>query len=497
MREVKKTFWDFVTISGASLIAVPLMILSESIQARTLGVENYGKITLLYSAISFCFLFGFNWLTTAIIKLGKEEFIMEGHLRKTFSSYLMVTAIMVVPTMLLIFSLKEVLFDFLGINFKGSFLVIFAGVVTQIFKVLVLETLKVVRMLKVQSFLNRLLLKVLMLSGILLLSSSAFNFSVQAIIVVIILSDAIVAIVGLFFIRRKYIFPISIDKKQSFKMIIFALPFFVGAWTNYLINYVDIYTIKGFLNIESVSIYQAAYKTYLTLQILINSSLSVIITPIIIGMNALGQKDKLQMYLKRIVPQGVFILFILISVVLIFVDLFISIVFGSEYDASTTTLKILIASLIGTVIHALTSGFYLAFNMQRKMVLLGLIGGGINLLGDLLVVKPFGVEGVAWVSAFSALIVPLIWFWLISKKMKVKRLLPFYFCFVTFIVLIINLTSLILVFKILITILVFVATLLLSRYFNLFEKDDIQLLNKINMPVKIRKALEWVINILI
>ena len=116
MREIKKSFWDAMAVGGSIVLAIPLMIVSESIQARYLGTANYGKVALIYSAISLVFLFSLNWLTHSLLRFGKEEYITVGHLRKTSTTYLLAALALFIPSLVMLYILQKPLFEFLDIT---------------------------------------------------------------------------------------------------------------------------------------------------------------------------------------------------------------------------------------------------------------------------------------------------------------------------------------------------------------------------------------------
>jgi len=116
MRELKKSFWDFVTSLGSSFLALPLMVFSEAIQARYLGPEKYGQIALIISAISLFFLFGLSWAQNSIIRFGKEEFIKNNNLRRTTGNFLLISGFSFVFVLLFYFIFKNRILKFLNIT---------------------------------------------------------------------------------------------------------------------------------------------------------------------------------------------------------------------------------------------------------------------------------------------------------------------------------------------------------------------------------------------
>lgn len=490
MREIKKSFWDFVVISGSTLLSIPLMIVSESIQARYLGAANYGKVALIYSAISLVFLFSLNWLSSSIIRFGKEEYINFGHLRKTTTSYLFSSVVLFLPSIILLYFLQKPLFEFLEIKHPYAFWIIVGGIAIQICKTFVLEMLKALRLIKIQGFLLRLGIKIFILAGVGMLAVGWFHLNVNNIIAVMLISDLLIAIIGFLFIKKRYIFPLVFDKKQLKIILTFCLPFFFGGWVNYILNYVDTYTIKYYMELNDVGIYQAAYKIFNTLKSFVGMGITTIMVPIIIVMKTEGQLEKIKSYLKRIVPLVTFAAFIVISLIITFSDVIIILIYGKEFADSITPFKILIAPLVLVVVSSLMMGIYIAYDMTRLLAILGVLGGLVNLVGDIILVQYFGIKGAALATAFTYTLFTTIWFFIIYNKFSIKRNISLLFCSIIFVILVVNLLLIPYILRILFTLLLLIITTLFARQYNLFNKKDIAFIQGISMPNAIKRGLE-------
>lgn len=496
MREVKKSFWDFVVVSGSSVLAIPLMIISESIQARYLGPANYGKVALVYSAISLLFLCAFNWLTVSIIRFGKEEYIKEGHLRKTTTTYFLTSLLSFLPMLYIFYVLKDQIFNFLEIEYPHAFLVIVIGVLIMVAKTFVLETLKAIRLIKVQTFLFRIVSKVFILAGMLLFLFNWLDISINYVIAILLLSDLVVAVIGLYFIKLRYIFPFILDKENLKTVVTFSIPMFFGAWSGYIVNYIDSYAIKYYMAMEDVGIYNAAYKVFSTLKSFISAGITAIMVPIIIAMKADNQHGKMEMFLKRVVPQGVFAGFIFTSLSITFAGFGFRLVYGGEYDDAVLPFQILAASLVITMLSSLQTGFYWALEMTKLLSVLGILIGIINALGDILLVKYLGILGPSLVSLFVFTLNPVILFFIIHKRMKVKRMLALFFCAAIFVVLGINVLPIHEWIRILLTLSFMSVVSLFTLRYNLFNKADVVYFDGISMPKGVKNIFQKIILLL-
>ena len=497
MRELKKSFWDILVISGTTALSVPLMIISESIQARYLGPANYGKVALILSAMSLLYLFGLNWLRVSFIRFGKEEFINNNNLRKTTTNFFINNIFSFIVISIVFYILRKPIFNFLEIEYTYAFWIILFGCLLGFFKNFVFEVLKVIRLIKIQTILQRLAIKILVLLGMLLFVFNLLKIEINYIVAIFLISDLLIIIIGFCFIKFKYLFPLSFDKKMIKRMVIYSYPLIFSAWSSYIINWVDAYVIKYYMDLESVGIYQAAYKIFRTLKSFWGAGLVTITVPIVMVFKTNSQFYKIKdYYLKRLVPQVSFLGMVLISLIILFTDLGFNLIYGSRFNDSIILFKILVASQNFAIISSMMTAIILSFDMTKILAILGISAGIFNVIVDIILVQHFGTNGPAISSFLVFSINPIIWFFIIHKKFGVKRKLTLLFPIITIFVMLINISNMDYILKVIISFSLLIAVLLFARGFNLFNKDDIKLIKNINMPKIVRKIFTKAIVVL-
>ncbi len=487
MKELRKSFWDFVTSLGSSFLAIPLMIFSEAIQARYLGPDRYGQIALIISAISFFFLFGISWTERSIIRFGKEEFIKFGHIRKTTGNYIIITLFSFLAVFVIFFIFKDKILKFLNIKSQKFIFVILAGLFLFSLKNFVFETLKVVNLIKVQAVLMRLFSKTIILVGLLPIVFHWVRLSVWYVILVFLLSDFLVALIGLYFIKFEYLFPIQIDKKLLKKMISFSFPLLFTAWTFYITTWVDTFIIKYYMKMKDVGIYQAAYKVLSTGNSILISSVITVTTPLIMAFKARDEVDKIKnLFMKRIVPQVSFFSMIIVAIILLFADIGFYLVYGHKFDQSVLPFKILITTVNLSIVSASINGIRISFDMTRMMFIMGIFAAVVNFVADVILVQKFGILGAAWASFTVFSLNPIIWYFYIYSKLGVKRYLSLLFPIFTVGIMFTNILLENILLRFLITLLLIVVAFSIGNGFNLFNRKDISLIERIKMPEKIK-----------
>jgi len=497
MKELKKSFWDFVTANVMIVLAVPLMIISESIQARYLGPGNYGKVALFLSAIVLLYTFGASWLGLSIKRFGKEEFIKEDHLRKTTANFFIVSLFSFFVVSILFYTYRKLILTFLEIDKVNLFWIILIGAFISLIKFFVLEVLQVIRLIKLYTFLFKLASKIFIVIGMLFFAFSILKISVISVIYILLISDILVIIIGLSFIKTRYLFPLQFDKALLIKIIIFSLPLLFNSWSGYVINWVDMYVIKYYMTLEDVGIYQAAYKILNALKSFFGMGLIAITVPIIMVFKTKGEIDKIKnFYLKRLIPHISFVAMILVSLIIIFSDQMFYAIYGEEFNSSIMIFKILMASVSFSIIGSGLSAIYISFDLTKIILYIGISSGIFNIIADIFLVRYIGIEGAAIASFLVFSIGSIIGLLYLNRYFGIKRKLALLFPLITVLIMLINILEINFIIKLISSFSLLITVLLFARRFNLFNKKDIRLIQNIEMPKIARRVFTRLILIL-
>jgi len=357
--------------------------------------------------------------------------------------------------------------------------------------------LKVIRLIKVQTILQRIAIKVFVLMGMLFFVFNLLKIDVNYIVAIFLISDLLIIIIGFSFIKFKYLFPLNFDKKMIIKIVIYSYPLFFSAWSGYIVNWVDAYVIKYYMALADVGIYQAAYKIFTTLKSFWGVGIVSVTLPIIMVFKTKDQLYKIKdLYLKRLVPQASYFGMILITLIILLSDTVFNLIYGSKFDNSIIIFKILVTSQNLTIVSSMLTAIILSYDMTKMLSVLGISFGIFNILADLILVKQFGIIGAAMATFFVYSMTPVIWLFYINRKFKVKRKLALLFPMITTCIMIINIINIDYILKLIISIFMLVLVTLISRSFNLFNSSDEKLLQNINMPGIVRRAINKVLLVL-
>lgn len=493
MREIKKSFWDIITIIGTNIISIPVMIITESMQARILGPGDYGKVALTYSTISLLYLFGTSWLQTSIMRFSKEEFINKNNIRKSIGNILLLASVSFIISASLFILFKAAILSFLEIDHPFAVWIILFGFFIITAKQFVLETLKVLRLIKIQAFLNRFALKVLILVGILIIYIIKSDLGVNYIIFTFILADTIVLLLGLFFIKPRFIFPLRYDIQLLSKILKYSLPLIVASWSNFVINWVDAYVIKYYMTLADVGYYQAAYKILNFIKSFFGMTIVTIITPIIMVLktdNRLNTINKI--YLNRMMSQISFIAMLIVILIIMLSDYLFLAIYGPEFSDSIIPFKILMGAELFLIISAILTPIMTSFDMTKTLLFLGLTVGIFNLFADIILVQYFGIIGVSVASLLAVMIGTGIRLVAIKKMFRSMSFISLIFPLFTIILMMINIIDMGIIYRILTTISLIILISIWVKKMSIFHESDLVYFENINMPIFIKKTLTYV-----
>ncbi len=101
----------------------------------------------------------------------------------------------------------------------------------------------------------------------------------------------------------------------------------------------------------------------------------------------------------------------------------VHLLFGTEYMPGTLPFQILLLTLIVDFPAVILSNAVFAHNKQKLLVLYAAIGGGLNVILDLLFIPSWGIVGSAWATLLAQLVSN--WYlWRVTKNLDQFRVLP-------------------------------------------------------------------------
>jgi O-antigen/teichoic acid export membrane protein len=495
MSEEKQFFWNYLSLGIGQTGAYVSQLLLTIIIARAIQPEGYGILSLfLMIGGIFCLLL-IDWPNSSIIRYGKQEFIETEKISELFwarSSILLVTFLIALFTLLFF---KNFMDDYVGIK-NASFLLI--GYICSTSMILfistIFQTTGKIKLFGFMNFISKFSLLVLVTFIIIIFHS----LTIIDTILLYTLSQIFVVIVGIAIINKKWIIPINFSKEMILTIVIFTWPMIFGALSTILFNYCSTILIKTYLTISDVGIYSVAYMVITILSAII-LSLPYLLLPIVATLKAQQRTQILVDFINEIIPQGVFLWSIFVSIFAIMCSFMIPIIFGLSFAQATTPMLILLIGVSFMSISAFLTCILVNYDLMKKLVFLSILIAILNLVGSLILIPMIGLNGAALATACSYAIVNILYIPFIypnllisfgnnvietSNKWIVKYNFPI------FLVLPICLFINNLIIRIILSVILIIFSLIIARRMNLFRLNTIKYLEYVEMPNPIKNGVK-------
>ena len=480
-KDVGKSLSDYFVLLINRFIFLGFLLLAIPFLTRILGTVGYGQLNLFILVADIAFICIVSWTSVAVFRFGKEEYIKEGRLNEVFWARNIILFFALSVSIFLILFLRREIDKYTQINL--SYILVIVFLFTQTILDYNQYILQAVGKLKFSS-----LIKIISQLIFLILVLGMFFIGVKKVfyILVILVISRLVAMVASFkWISFGWFLPIRTNKNILKKILFFYYPLMFRAISAYIINYVDLMVIKKYLLVSDVGIYSLSYN----LMRFFGQTVMVVITvtgPILIGLWTEGRQDIIKTYLKRLTPQGIFFWSIVLTISILLLPFFVPIIFGEEFSPSVMSAQILLVGLVFNGIACFYSGVLTAYKMVKLIAIVNISMAVLNLVGDVLLVPIMGIKGAAISSAISFSLGGIGYMYLGNKKLNIKEVKSIIFFVPTAITFMGMLHNVNLFILCIVNVLIYYFILITLKLFN---SSDVELLNHIDMPPKIRKII--------
>ena len=415
-RFIKGSTIIFTAFIASEIIGVFLRM----ILARSLTVEEYGLFYAIYAFISMFALFRDPGLGSALVKHIPEFTVKKrfAELKSSifFSLIFQAAFGLVVSAILFIFSDHIALAVFRTSTASLLLRILSAWFFVESFRSLLSSMSQGFQNMPILALLSS--LYILLIFLLVICFVGILGLGLNGVALSYLLATVLISIFGMIFFIRRYshVFreKISITKPLVKKLFMFALPVFVAGFSDLILTYTDTLTITIFRTLPEVGYYQAAQPSARILWY-VSSSLAAVLFPMISEFWARGQKKLLGQALY-FVTKFSFILIIPAALIFItFPNIVITLLFSSRYLGGVTVLQIFgIAAFIYTIYNLLATAI---LGMGRPGTIAKVVGimAVLNLIGDLLLVPIYGIEGAA-TTTLAVFIIGLILLMYYAKK---------------------------------------------------------------------------------
>jgi O-antigen/teichoic acid export membrane protein len=200
----------------------------------------------------------------------------------------------------------------------------------------------------------------------------------------------------------------SLDITMMRKATLFALPLIPGFVIGYLAEWCDYFLIGHFYNSQTVGLFHPAYQ-YMLIMVGMPAAFTAVLLPQIAAIKDSGKKSQLIFLANRLSPQLLVIWGLLAFFAISILPLIFGFMVGENYAESNKILRVLLISVPGAVVVHI---YGLAYFMQGRLYVSNILLYGIKLIANFLIsfslLPHFGVLGSAIGSSISYLILQWI-----------------------------------------------------------------------------------------
>lgn len=208
------------------------------------------------------------------------------------------------------------------------------------------------------------------------------------------------------------------DPELRWRLLRFGIPVMLGLAGYMLIEYIDVLILTYFRTLDEVGLYNAALPTS-KLLFYFSGSLGFVILPLVSEMLAKGKRNELLRGLEIIYQYTAIIMVPIGLVMFSFPEIALRVLFGDAYVAASTALQVLTIASILFTLFSLNASLFLGMGRPKAVTYIVLIGAGVNIAMNLLLIPRYGMLGaaIAMVGAYGTLL-------LLSMR-EVRRSLAF------------------------------------------------------------------------
>lgn len=418
-RAAKGTAIIFIGILAAAFIAY----LTRVVLARTLSLEEYGLFYAVFTFVFFFFLFKNLGLDEALIKF-IPEFKVKKRNQDIKSTIVTIGLIQLISSFIFIIALF-ILSDFLAANyFKNPS----AALMLKLFSIILVlnifdDSLKgFFQGMQKPKYYSLIEFSKNAATLILMLLFFYLGFKIYAPVWAYILAGPIVFLIFLPFFLK--IFPFfkykaTFSKKLTKKLLGYSIPALFTLAGIKVISYIDVLMLTYLRSLEEVGIYGIVLPTSM-LCLYLGRAVSLVMLPMSSEMWAKKEYNRLSEGIARINKYTLAIIVPAMLLLIFFSELYIKLIFGEKFLAGTLALQIILIGVIFFTIARINNSIIAGIGKPQKVTKIILLSALINIIGNLILIPKFGIEGAATATTISYIFALFLSNYELSKLTKMK-----------------------------------------------------------------------------
>lgn len=492
LNDTKPLFINYLhLILGKAIGSGAIQFVSLLLIVRILEPERYGSY-VLFTSVALIIAILTTWTLASIVRFGREEFITEGSVRKTFWANYWIILPAFVLCFLLIVIFRTRLSQYIGIPQNYCYL-IFAYILISNLSSNIPIAFQAMGKMKHFSYLP-LVFSGSFLAALAVIYLRSFSVSVELVIGLLILGHLLVAIIGLWLLRKD-ITPICFPRDWIKRCLSYSWPIAFGGMSGLVVRNVDQIVIRMFMALAFVGIYNVAYllQDYLIMIPMLSISL---VFPLMTSLIVTREEAKIGHYLKVYAPQIAFFWALIVSLFLVFTPEILWL-FGSDYAAAFFPFAILLVCIAFRIVTIIQSPVLSSYGLIKQGTIINVAIGVINLGLDFLLIPRMGISGAAVATTIAFVSGTFAVSFLTKKKLGINIFKSYPWLSPVIITFIGSVFIDGLVPRALFLLMVIVVSLLVAKRSAVFNSESLAILDSIDMPAFLRHTIRKVYSLVI
>jgi O-antigen/teichoic acid export membrane protein len=373
---------------------VSMLIYGVVFQKRQIAV-----ISLFEMLVNLVLSFGISWSTLGIIRFGKEEYLEKGRLNYTSTLRLALVLPVVIFSILLLVFFAQATRKYIGTDDTGIVGFLIASILLTAFHehISVLFTAVERHVCNAVFYLLESIAKIIILIifyvGVISINAERYiQYSVYA--------SLIIALIRVLYTKKSYILPIVkcniIEIKHYFS---FVFPQAYGFAALYVINWIDVYFINMYCNLDELGAYQFVYSLFIKI-----ASFAFIINnlcfPKIVAWKT-SQGSVLVRYINKVPYYMYLITFSIMLCACISYKPVFAVVFDNKYVSAYLSFDLLLLNIPFQYATYILLPILNAYDKVMYVQLINIVVAMVNVIVDWVLIQRIGIVGAA-VGTFAA-----------------------------------------------------------------------------------------------
>lgn len=355
---------------------------------RLIGPAGYGTVVMVGLLAMLLFTASTAWTSVSVRRYGREDLELRGGMSRLTWNRVIIGAPLVATGVIVLVALKLAGVLAAEMTWTMVALAIATGV-ANIFMdhwVCVLETVgrmkvsAVAQVLRQASYVGALIVLV------------AIGAHVSAItIVVLTLVSAILFTVGAMpWVWTSGVVPLETDRALLRRMVWLSVPVIGLMASQYVFSSVDVFVLRIFRSRHDVGVYAVAYQAYNVLSAVAVSATAVLV-PLFVSVRLAGREELVKRYLRRVLPQGIFVTAVTAGLLIPAAPLLVPVVFGDQFQRAGRPLCVLALGLVFLFASYLVAPILTLHEQTRTTATINAVAAAINVVGDFVLIGVLGV----------------------------------------------------------------------------------------------------------